>query len=194
MKLFLQTCACMIFLAGFHTAQAAIVIDADSSTNGTDISNAFAASGVTLSAVGGGSVFAATSPGATTGTLAFAYLDALSAIDSHWARATSPVFRADFTGFTASQVMIDFNADPGSGTIEAFDTGGSSLGTSTVNSQGVLSIGAAAIAAIQVDLNGGDDFGVLDNLRITAVPEPSSGLALTFVGFLGALRRRRSAN
>jgi hypothetical protein len=184
----------------FYTpmAQAVIVIDADAVglANGDNISSSFAAQGVLLSTVGGGSVFATTQPGATTGTRAFAYLVG-QALDGHWARATSPVLRVDLQGFDATQVSIDFLADGrGSGRIEAFDAANSSLGFATLlgnSAPATLTFSGSGIRAVQVGLSDGNDFGVLDNLRITAVPEPSCLPLITLV-LATVVRRKRFQN
>ena len=199
-----------IGLAALVTAAAApaLVVEPDDFAPGTDISNAVP--GVTLSASGNivtdTSVFATTPPTgpgvSSTGSLVFGYQNVNQQQTSFQEGFLTSRFRADFDALQAS-VSIDAigNNTPSGGSdsaiLRAFDAGNTLLASDTVSGLsrgqvGTLTVNfASGISYITV--RGGTNAGVnLDNLRTTAVPEPTTAglLIASTLGLLG--RRRRS--
>jgi len=175
-----------------------LVVDPDASTDRTDISGFFA--GVTLSAEGGASsddlVYAYAQP-SPTGSLSFGWFDG-SFFDFHWGRSNSPALRADFNGFLADAVSIDYETDRGDVSIEGLGAGGGSLGFSAASpGTGTLTFTATQeqIAAVRVVIQavGGADFGTLDHM-VVQIPEPGRVMgvfaALAALGMLVAWRGR----
>lgn len=175
-----------------------IVVEPDLSTVGTDISNLV--EGVTLSAQGGDTsdnfVYAVDSFAAPTGQLSFGWFDD-PFFDDHWGRSSSPTLRADFSGFLAREVSIDYQADSGTVTVEAFGSGGGSLGTVSAGpGTGTLTYAAGenAIESVEFEIEavGGADIGSLDHLVIR-VPEPGRTLLALAAFVVVGLRRRRAS-
>ncbi len=189
-------------LVSLPVSAALVIVDPDTTgiNDGDDISTFFTGSGVTLSAVGGsssdGKVYAYESSSPPTGSLVFGWNDGYF-LDDHWGRATSPTFKATFSGSLPNQVKIDYITD-GTITLTAYDSSDNVLGsvfavgdfdphTLTFTSSGY------DIKWISVGISGsGLDAGLLDNLQITVVPEPGavglvSGLAA--LGFIWWRRR-----
>jgi MYXO-CTERM domain-containing protein len=157
-----------LFLVVSEPGLRAVVVDADLSAPGNDISNLV--DGVTLSTVGFGkldeSVYAVEGGVAGhAGAPVFGWNDG-KGLDANW--NGSPVtLRAEFTEFLAQQVSIDYESNFGTVRVEAFDEEGASRGVA---------------------------IGYLDHM-VVRVPEPSGGaLALAALFALGGMARRsRSA-
>ena len=188
--------------AAVLTANAQMIITIDPDANGINneenISTFF--SGVTLSAIGGsgsdGSVYALENQDAPTPDKVFAWFDG-NFLDDHWGRTGSPAFKAEFSGSLAQKVEIDYLFD-GIVTLGVFDATDTLLGS--VSAQGGFSPGTLTFTSAGYDVKWisvagfGYDFGLLDNLRITVVPEPGAvGVATGLVALGFAWWRRRRA-
>ena len=192
-----------LVVASAPALAATIVIDPDDSgiSHEDNISSFFSGLGVTLSAVGVAdtNVYALDSSFAPTGARVFGWSD--GSFDDHWARPSSPSFRADFTGFLAKEVSVDIEPFANAATLEAFGTSGS-LGSVTTCCDTTLTFAAAGdeIEHIVLDFEdiGGEDRGLLDHLVIThegpVIPlPPAVGMGLVVLGGMGVVRvsRRR---
>lgn len=115
-------------LAGSLAHAAVFTFDPDTPgiNDGDDISTAF--TGVTLSALSSGAVFASEFTLAPTGSLLFAWKNG-EFLDDHWGRKDAPTLQADFVGFLAHTVSIDYLSDLGEVVLEAFDSNNIHLGT-----------------------------------------------------------------
>lgn len=194
---------------------APVVIDADGFVVGTNISNSFA--GVTLATVDDAGatspVFALGSAFASTPGNVFGHGDA---DPEQWGNGIWEFLRIDIAA-GATQVQIDFIADDdgdSGGVLAAYDSLGNLLdfdqtpgGPITAGDVFSLTVAAADIAfvlalgdplgdladvASVTESGGGLDAWVLDNARITVVPEPASWVlaALAATGLAIGHRRR----
>ena len=205
-----RLCLWIVFVAASITVVSAhaAVVDPDSFSSGTDISNAFA--GVTLSALTTtgtlNPVYSVTDSYASTGDRVFS---ASSTANVSWFQGIdfSSALRIDFAT-VVNTVSIDVISDNHSdyGTLEIFDASNNSLGyvaSSVMTSPGqytTLTLGSAT--AIAYAIAGGQDSTVdnvlLDNLQYAAtdVPEPATLAIWGLFGVWGAgvaVRRRRKA-
>ncbi|MCA9168969.1 MAG: hypothetical protein KDB23_14945 [Planctomycetales bacterium] len=163
---------------------AAFTIDLEDAAANSDVSTFYLSSyGVTFSTSASGAVFAAPSGGNNV----FGYSD--GGIDTHWGRTSSPALLASFTTLVSS-VAIDFHAQADV-TMEAFGSSGS-LGVVSFPVVGdatgtlIYNAGTPQISSVQVSIapQSGADFGQLDNLTVSAVPEPSSLLCVALCGIV----------
>jgi hypothetical protein len=172
--------------------------DATGINDGDDISNFF--TGVVLSAVGGdtddGKVYALESFAAPTPRKVFAWFDGRFK-DDHWGRSSSPAFRADFTGSLPMKVEIDYYFDllGTSVWLHAYDSNDDLLFSAGGGGTGTLTAISTDYNIKWISVSGkGDDFGLLDNLRITVVPEPDAvGILPGLAALAFAWRYRRQA-
>jgi len=181
-----------------------ITVDPDDFVDGTDISNAF--SGITLSAIDGGSnviattsVYSQTSLLASTGSQVFGH-DGIFV--ETWANGLVGDLRIDFmqaTDFVSLDIIANNGFDPGF--LEAYDSTGTllgsfttlgNLGSGTSETASISSSSANISYVIASGLSGNDV--ALDNLiyNSATVPEPSV-IALLGLGLLGiSVARRKS--
>lgn len=186
---------------------ATIVIDPDAPgiLLEDNISSFFSDLGVTLSAVGVAdtNVYATELAwAALTPPNVFGWSEIWSGktyFDEHWARSSSPSFRADFTGFVADEVSIYAFSERGPATLEAFGASGS-LGTTTGSGSLTIASSGEGIDRIVLEFEAvpGADVGVVDHLvitpRVPVVPLPSAvGMGLAVLGGMGLVRKTRSA-
>jgi hypothetical protein len=133
---------------------------------------------------------------APTGDRVFGWFDGTS-FDDHWGRSTSPFFRADFSGNLPMKVEIDYYSDL-IGTavwLDAYDSSDNPLFSAGGGGAGTLAVTSTGYDIKWIKVYGdGDDFGLLDNLRITVVPEPGAVGVLTGLAALGFTwwQRRRA--
>ena len=182
-----------------------IIVDPDDFVDGTDISNAF--SGITLSAIDGGSnviattsVYSQTSLLASTGTQVFGH-DGIFV--ETWANGLVGDLRIDFmqaTDFVSLDIIANNGSDPGF--LEAYDSTGTLLGSfTTLGNLGPGTSETASISSSSVNISYviasglfGNDVA-LDHLTYNSVtaPEPT---VLTLLGLglfgIGVARRKKS--
>lgn len=197
----------LILLAGAARA-GVITIDPAAAPVGTDLTNFYAADGVTLSTVNGAGA-PVVSAQSFSSTPVFGWKDSSGNVNDYWWQGHSPDFQAGFN-FGANSVSIDAFGNFDLATLSAYDSSMNLLGTTTqagntVGGPWTLTYNSASndIYGIRVTLASAfaPDESDLTNLVITtgapsAVPEPGS-LALLVIGGLplaGLLRRRRTAH
>ena len=183
-----------------------ITVDPDDFTDGTDISNAY--SGITLSAIDGGSnviltpsIFSQSSSLASTGTQVFGHDGVFT---QTWANGLVGDLRIDFiqaTDFVSLDIIANNGFDPGF--LQAYDSSGTLLDSFTTQGDlgsgtpetAIISTASANIAYVIASGLSGNDVA-LDNLTYNSatVPEPTV-LALLSFGLLGiGIARRKKYN
>ena len=200
-RLFILAVAIGLGMASGPALAATVVIDPDASgiSPEDDISDFYSDLGVTLSAVGIADTnvyameFAWIAP---TSPNIFSWSDG-KYFDGHWARSSSPSFRADFTGFLAEKVSIDTFSDRSPATLEAFGASGS-LGMVTGFDSLAIASPGEGITHIVLDFEAvrGADFGLVDHLVITpqvpVIPlPPAVGMGMIAMAGVGCLRAFR---
>jgi len=193
-------------VASGPVSAATIVIDPDASgiLLEDNISSFFSDLGVTLSAVGVAdtNVYATELAwAASTPPNVFGWSEIWAGetyFESHWARSSSPLFRADFTGFVAEEVSVYAFSERGPATLEAFGASGS-LGTTTGSGYLAIASSGEGIDRIVLEFEAvpGADVGVIDQLvitpRVPVVPLPSAvGMGLAVLGGMGLMRKTRT--
>ena len=183
-----------------------ITVDPDDFIDGANISNAY--SGITLSAIDGGSnviatssVFSQTSLLASTGTQVFGH-DGIFV--ETWANGLLGDLRIDFiqaTDFVSIDIIANDGFDPGF--LQAYNSAGTLLDSFTtqgglgagIPETAIISTASANISYVIASGVSGNDVA-LDNLTYNSatVPEPAT-LALLSFGLLGhGIARRKKYN
>jgi hypothetical protein len=198
--------ACLVIvtlLLAYPCGAAIVTIDADSFTEGADISDGF--NGITLSSVGGfpgldGKVYAYSDGLASTGTKVFG--NNLGFARQWYADLTQGfAFRADFSK-PADSISIDIIGDDYSGVdfgiLYAYNASNLLLDTVVTTGLGYGQVFNAEILRPSFDIAyiiaGGsfltEDTVHLDNLRINIIPEPATMLLFGLGGIFLTGRRK----
>jgi len=179
----------LLLLLITSATEASVILDADGSANGTDISNK--TTGITASAVGilpaNSSVFAVTSGSTSTGSEVLGWFNTIYFTTLNGGNVA---FRFDFSP-GASQVWIDIignnESSAGDATLTAYDSSNAVLGTDSTSGLGINQIDTLTFAGAIDHFTVTGNSANVDHLVVNLVPEPAS-IALIGFGAIGLLR------